>query len=328
MCRSIGSRTATDKMECYSCHTSWTTELWRLPSADRGQLENRAASSTRASEPATTRPIIRRSRATICSCSACIGETARAARSRPYRSSSALVLSSTNANREHIYVQQPPISACGLFSSQAFAPHYPHTERKIETKTCDDCHLSKANDNNAIMTQLLLLRDQLRQLRRLACLGRRRRWRRRSTGHRVGRTAGSDRQLSAQVRLSRLVRSSIRTRGDELQHAVEHDAGVANCVQLRGEYLYVAEGTTGMRVYDVASVGNKGFSEKTITAPFSPLGQDTHIAQQGCHLRGACRQPSRHAEPQHGRPDAQGQRGTADASDLSNTPSSPMQWKA
>jgi hypothetical protein len=51
----------------------------------------------------------------------------------------------------------------------------------------------------------------------------------------------------------------------------------AQCVQLRGEYLYVAEGKGGMRVYDVASVGNKGFSQKLISAPFSPLGHDTHI---------------------------------------------------
>jgi hypothetical protein len=33
-----------------------------------------------------------------------------------------------------------------------------------------------------------------------------------------------------------------------------------------------------MRVYDVASIGNKGVSERIITAPFSPLGHDTHIA--------------------------------------------------
>ena len=73
----------------------------------------------------------------------------------PVRSSWALVLSSTNINRERIYTQQPPISSAG-FSSQAFAPHYPHTERKTETKECEDCHLSKNNDNNAIMAQLLL----------------------------------------------------------------------------------------------------------------------------------------------------------------------------
>ncbi len=74
----------------------------------------------------------------------------------PVRSSSALVLSSTNSSREQIYIQQPPIAASG-FSSQAFNPHYPHTERKTETKTCSDCHLSAAGDNNAIMAQLLML---------------------------------------------------------------------------------------------------------------------------------------------------------------------------
>ena len=35
-----------------------------------------------------------------------------------------------------------------------------------------------------------------------------------------------------------------------------------------------------MRVYDVASIANKGFSQRIITAPFSPLGQDTHIASK------------------------------------------------
>src|SRR5262249_3982023 len=69
-------------------------------------------------------------------------------------------------------------------------------------------------------------------------------------------------------------------RGLKLPNAVEHGAGDAQCIQLRGEYLYVAEGAKGMRVYDVASVANKGFSEKVITAPFSPLGQDTHISSK------------------------------------------------
>jgi hypothetical protein len=32
-----------------------------------------------------------------------------------------------------------------------------------------------------------------------------------------------------------------------------------------------------MRVYDVASIANKGISDRIITAPFSPLGHDTHI---------------------------------------------------
>jgi hypothetical protein len=46
---------------------------------------------------------------------------------------------------------------------------------------------------------------------------------------------------------------------------------------LRGEYLYAAEGKGGMRVYDVASIANKGVSQRILTAPFGPMGQDTHI---------------------------------------------------
>ena len=52
----------------------------------------------------------------------------------------------------------------------------------------------------------------------------------------------------------------------------------ARCVQLRGEFLYTAEGKGGFRVFDVASIANKDISEKILTAPFSPLGQDMHVA--------------------------------------------------
>jgi hypothetical protein len=48
-------------------------------------------------------------------------------------------------------------------------------------------------------------------------------------------------------------------------------------LQLRGEYLYVAEGSDGMQVYDVASIANKGVSQRIISSPVSPLGQKTKI---------------------------------------------------
>jgi hypothetical protein len=187
-----------------------------------------------------------------------------------------LVLSSTNSNREKIYVQQPPVSASG-FSSQAFNPHYPHTERKVETKTCSDCHLSKQNDNNAIMAQLLMYGTNFVNF--------------------VGYNAyvGGQGEISAvtvtewdepqAVIGSYLHRyaypdwyAAHQQRGQALQHASTHAAGTARCLQLRGEYLYVAEGGRGMRVYDVAGIGNKGISEHIITAPFSPLGQNTHVS--------------------------------------------------
>ena len=67
-----------------------------------------------------------------------------------------MVLSSTNSSREKIYVQQPPIASSG-YSSQAMNPHYPHTERKTETRVCSDCHLARGGDNNAILAQTLIV---------------------------------------------------------------------------------------------------------------------------------------------------------------------------
>ncbi len=48
-------------------------------------------------------------------------------------------------------------------------------------------------------------------------------------------------------------------------------------VQLRGEYLYAACGRGGFRVFDVAQVDHKGFSERIVTAPVSPLGQRLYV---------------------------------------------------
>src|SRR5437867_5657061 len=73
----------------------------------------------------------------------------------PMRSSSAVLVSSQNQNREWIYSQQQTVSAEG-YSGQTFNTHVPHTVRATETKECSDCHVSKNNDNNAWMAQVLL----------------------------------------------------------------------------------------------------------------------------------------------------------------------------
>ena len=206
---------------------------------------------------------------------------AKGNRIAPIRSSSALVLSSTNANREKIYVQQPPISASG-YSSQAFAPHYPHTERKTETMKCSDCHLSKDNDNNAWMAQLLLHGTNFMNLIGYnAWVG---------MDGAVGSVQVTEWEEPQAVIGSYLHRYAypdwhaqhvangrqLKGRKEPIAHS--HGTGDAvNCLQLRGEYLYVAQGSKGFEVYDVASIANKGFSQRLISAPFSPLGQDTHL---------------------------------------------------
>jgi len=57
----------------------------------------------------------------------------------------------------------------------------------------------------------------------------------------------------------------------------EHHTGNVLDVHLRGEYLYAALGKDGFRVYDVANIDNKNFSEKMTTAPVSPLGQQFYL---------------------------------------------------
>ncbi|CAN0511200.1 unnamed protein product, partial [Scytosiphon promiscuus] len=145
---------ADSNMECYSCHTSWTTTCagCHLPMEANWMTERKHYEGGVSRNFATYNPQVARDQAFS------LGRRgpAKGGKIAPVRSSSALVLSSTNANREQIYIQQPPIAASG-FSSQAFNPHFPHTVRKNETKTCSDCHLSEDNDNNAIMSQLLLL---------------------------------------------------------------------------------------------------------------------------------------------------------------------------
>ncbi len=264
-----------DKMACYSCHLSWTTSCsgCHLPiqanwKTDRLHYEGGETRNYASYNPQVVRDDIFQ-----------LGKhgPVKGARVAPVRSSSALVLSSTNINRERIYIQQPPVAASG-FSSQAFAPHYPHTERKTETKTCTDCHLSQAKDNNAIMAQLLLQGTNFVNF--------------------VGFNAwvGAEKHIAAvpvteweepqAVIGSYLHRYAYpdwygthQKRKGELQEIHKHTTnGAARCLALRGEYLFVTEGAGGMRVYDVASIANKGVSQRIITAPFSPFGHDTHVA--------------------------------------------------
>ena len=197
----------------------------------------------------------------------------------PVRSSSALVLSSTNINREKIYIQQPPIAASG-FSSQAFAPHYPHTERKEETKTCSDCHVSQDNDNNAIMAQLLLQGTNfVNFIGYNAWLG---------ESRHIEATTVTEWDEPQAVIGSYLQRYAypdwFRRHQEHLGELTEsHDHGTddaVNCLQLRGEYMFVAEGKGGFRVYDTANIVNKGVSQRIVTAPFSAFGQGTHIASK------------------------------------------------
>jgi hypothetical protein len=288
------------EMECFACHSAWVTSCGgcHLPIEANWKTATHKFEGDITRNYATYNPQVARDDMFQ------LGRhmTTKGNMIAPVRSSSALILSSTNINRERIYVQQPPISAAG-FSSQTFSPHFPHTVRTTETKTCDDCHVSAANDNNAIMAQLLLLGTNTVNFVGMHA------WVGLDGGLEAVRVTewnepqavfGSYLQKYAYPDYYKLhVEKNHRelidwTRGDSfdkdlsgetnateaIRNVHQRTSGPAHCLQLRGEFLYVAEGQGGFRAYDVASIANKDVSDKILTAPFSPLGQVMHVGSQ------------------------------------------------
>lgn len=285
------------EMACFTCHLSWTTSCGgcHLPIEANWKTSMHHFEGEETRNFATYNPQVARDEMFQ------LGKhmTTKGNEIAPVRSTSALVLSSTNVNRERIYIQQPPISGIG-FSSQAFAPHFPHTVRTQETKTCTDCHLSDRDDNNAIMAQLMLLGTNYVNFVGLNA------WTGLDGGIEAIRVTewdepqaviGSYLQKYAYPDYYKLhveqnkreLKNWVRGRTFDKKLSGERDSieeftnvhqgtpGRVGCLQLRGEYMFVAQGKGGFHVYDVASIANKGVSDRILTGPFSPLGHNTNV---------------------------------------------------
>jgi hypothetical protein len=236
-------------------------------------------------------------------------------RINPARSSCAIHVGSYNQNRDSIYVQQQTISADGL-SGIAFSTNVPHTVRggpprksqpghlehglyandasylpgRSETKSCTDCHVSKQEDNNAVLAQLFMQGTGYTNFMGRYC------WvaAKEHGLHGVVVTEQEEPQAVIGSRLHSLAFPDFFRRhhehGYQLEHAHEHPgldiaeklrhpSRQANILQVqpRGEYLYAACGEGGVRVFDIAFIDNKSFSERITTAPVSPIGQKFHV---------------------------------------------------
>jgi hypothetical protein len=275
-----------EEVACFSCHLSWTTSCagCHLPIKANWKTEANHFEGEETRNLASYNPQVVRDDQFILGLHGTVkrgGEEKKLI--APVRSSSALILSSENSNRERIYVQQPPIASSG-HSSQAFAPHFPHTVRSTETKRCTDCHVSSENDNNAWLQQVLGQGTNFPNfIGRHAWVGEGN-----SGFEAVPVTEWDEPQAVIGSYLHKLAYPDYyadhlkRSREiprfkDGRENAKHHGGNEIRSLQLRGEYLYTANGTDGFRVYDVANVDNKGFSENLVTAPVSPLGQRTSV---------------------------------------------------
>ena len=264
---------ANGSMTCYSCHTSWTPtcfgcHLQMTANARKPMLHN---------EGLTTKNYTSYNFQVLRDDIYMLGVdgTVTGHRIAPARSSCAVLVSAQNANRDWLYYTQQTISTPG-FSGQAFSTFVPHTVRAKETKRCSDCHVSAQNDNNAWMAQLLLQGTNFMNF-----MGRYIYVATGKSGFEAIVVAehdepeaiyGSDlHRIAYPDNFKRFVEHN-----RELSAAAKHPGNVLD-IQSRGEYVYAALGPGGLRVYDIANIDNKSFSEKVTTAPVSPIGQKFYV---------------------------------------------------
>ncbi len=264
---------ANSSMTCYTCHTSWTPtcfgcHLQMTANARKPMLHN---------EGLITRNYTSYNFQVLRDDIFMLGVdgTVTGHRFAPVRSSCAVLVSSQNANREWLYYTQQTISTEG-FSGQGFSTFVPHTVRAKETKQCSDCHVSAERDNNAWLAQVTLQGTNFMNF-----LGRYIYVATGKSGFEAITVAehdepeaifGSDLQRLAYPADYKKFVDDHR----ELRAASEHHGNVLD-IQARGEYAYAALGRGGLRVYDIANIDNKGFSEKVTTAPVSPIGQRFYV---------------------------------------------------
>ncbi|HET9528702.1 MAG TPA: hypothetical protein VFO99_21250 [Pyrinomonadaceae bacterium] len=257
-------------MTCVACHSSWMTSCFgcHLSMQANRKMPNRH------NEGGDTRNFTQYNFQVLRDDVFMLGRdgTVTGKRVAPVRSSSAVLVSSQNQNREWIYSQQQTTSAEG-FAGQAFNTHVPHTVRSTETKQCSDCHVSSKNDNNAWLAQLLLQGTNfVNFMGRYVYV---------AADHSLEVVVATEQtepqavigstlqQIAYPSNYEKFVRG-----GRELKTFYEHVGNPRVLqVQLRGEYAYVAAGEGGLRVYDVAQIDQKGFSERIVTAPVSRFGQ-------------------------------------------------------
>jgi hypothetical protein len=261
---------ADSSMTCFACHSSWMTSCFgcHLSMKANRKMPNRHNEGDDSRNYTTYNFQVLRDDVFMLARDG----TVTGHRVAPAASRSAVIVSSQNQNREWIYSQQQTISAEG-FSGQSFSTHVPHTVRATETKGCTDCHVSKENDNNAWMAQLLMQGTNfVNFMGRYVYV---------AAEHSLEVVAVTEREDPQAVFGSTLHKIAYPDNykkfvaGDnQLKTYYEHIGNPEVLqVQTRGEYAYVAAGEGGLRIYDIAQIDHKGFSERITTAPVSRFGQ-------------------------------------------------------
>ncbi len=304
------SRTPTRTMDCQICHTSWATSCFgcHLPMKANQRVPQNKYEGVIDRNFTTYNPQVVRDDVFQLG----IDGTVKKNRMAVIRSSSAVVVSSQNSNREWVYSQHQTVSGDG-YSGQAFNPHFPHTTSGHgTTKNCTDCHLSKANDNNAWIASLLGFgTGTVNFFGRYAWVG--------GEGalHGVVWTEPDEPQAAigshpAEARLPAELRRAPGAAAASSTEGYEHHAqGDQRPDHPRRVSLHRERARRAGGLRRRATSTRRASPSASSAAPVSPLGQRTYVRIEVRHLGGACRARSledadAHAESR--------QRGAADPS--------------
>jgi hypothetical protein len=266
---------SSEKMECYTCHSAWNTQCYGCHlSADVNQKADAIhyeGSTSRAY--VMYNPQVLRADAYLIG----INGTAKGNKYSPMRSASAVVVSVRDRNRNEVVHQQVTISAPG-YSGFAVTPNPPHTVRKIETKQCSDCHISADNDNNAWLSAVLGMgTNAINFIGEFAYVA-------------EGKKGIAAVKVTEGVEPQPVIGSSYHKQlePESYQKFIQsgrllktaHRAGSKNAqsIAARGEFVFVADGPGGFKVYDRANINNKGIAQRLVQNQNSRFGQKTSIS--------------------------------------------------
>ncbi|MBL9076975.1 MAG: hypothetical protein JNL08_05700 [Planctomycetes bacterium] len=261
-----------DEMTCYTCHTSWAISCAGCHLAGKTN-RNRASSHFFGEKTLVDVGYYSQGLRSDCLMLGKNGDV-KGNKISPIRSASAPIATAENGNRAIATHQQPTVSASG-HSGHAFSPYIPHTVSAEHGQQCTSCHVSKADDNNAQLATRFNLgvhaSDFVGTFVHLAT----------TTGVTAVRvTDGWEPQPVIGSDFHAMTMPSehaAHTANDGALTEAHTHSTPAVFAQARGEYLFTAAGKEGFRVLDIANIANKDVAQRIVSAPFSPIGHDTHV---------------------------------------------------
>ncbi len=264
----------TDVMECSSCHASWNSGCYGCHLAVRTNVKTKEIHIAGDVNRGYTDyyPQLLRADNNMMG----ISGSRQGHKFSPFRPANPVIANVFDRGRNIGVHEQPTIASPG-FSGFAYTPNPPHTIRTKESRDCEDCHVSKANDNNAWMASTLGFGSNaanfVGDFVYLAESGSGVRAVRVAEGYEPKPVIGSWLHSTSYPKdFQKFVAG-----GRKLDESYRAFSKNARSIVKRGEFIFVADGPGGFRVYDIANIANKSVAQRIVPAPFSRLGNDLKL---------------------------------------------------